>query len=35
MQKLRDAGYDADFYSLEAGVADYVQGYLNTPDQFA
>lgn len=30
MGKLRAAGYTADFYSLEAGVADYVQGYLKT-----
>jgi ADP-L-glycero-D-manno-heptose 6-epimerase len=35
MQKLRAAGYDSAFYSLEEGVADYVQGYLNTPDKFA
>ncbi len=30
MGKLCAAGYTADFYSLEAGVADYVQGYLKT-----
>ncbi len=35
MQKLHDAGYDGTFFSLEKGVADYVQGYLNTPDKFA
>ena len=35
MQKMRDAGYDAKFYSLEEGVADYVQGYLDTADKFA
>ncbi|SOD30468.1 ADP-glyceromanno-heptose 6-epimerase precursor [Variovorax sp. YR752] len=35
MQKLRAAGYDEGFYSLEEGVADYVQSYLNTPDKFA
>lgn len=35
MQKLRAAGYDADFHSLEEGVTDYVQGYLATPDKFA
>jgi len=28
MQKLRDAGYTAPFYSLEAGVKEYVQNYL-------
>lgn len=28
MQKLRDAGYDQPFYSLEAGITDYVQNYL-------
>ena len=29
MDKLREAGYIEDFYSLEQGVIDYVQGYLN------
>jgi len=28
MTKLKNAGYSADFYSLEAGVKDYVQNYL-------
>lgn len=28
MQKLRDAGYQTDFYSLEEGVDDYVRNYL-------
>jgi ADP-L-glycero-D-manno-heptose 6-epimerase len=28
MQKLRDAGYTHSFYSLEAGVDDYVRNYL-------
>ena len=28
MAKLRAAGYDRPFYSLEAGVADYVKNYL-------
>ena len=28
MQKLRSIGYDQDFYTLEAGVKDYVQNYL-------
>ncbi len=32
MGKLRAAGYDAPFSSLEAGVADYVQQYLTKPD---
>lgn len=30
MQKLRKAGYDQPFYSLEEGVGDYVRGYLRT-----
>lgn len=30
MQKLRDAGYNDDFYTLEDGVKDYVQNYLMT-----
>lgn len=29
MHKLQDAGYDKPFYSLEAGVNEYVTGYLN------
>jgi ADP-L-glycero-D-manno-heptose 6-epimerase len=29
MQKLKNAGYDKPFYSLEAGVEDYVRHYLN------
>ncbi len=29
MQKLADAGYDNDFYSLEEGVNDYVRNYLS------
>lgn len=28
MQKLRNAGYEQPFYSLEEGVADYVKNYL-------
>jgi len=28
MQKLRNAGYNQPFYSLEDGVGDYVRGYL-------
>jgi len=30
MHKLQDAGYDEPFYSLEAGVMDYVRHYLAT-----
>ena len=30
MKKLHDAGYNTPFYSLEAGVDDYVRGYLRT-----
>ena len=29
MQKLREAGYEKCFYSLESAVEDYVTGYLN------
>ena len=28
MQKLKDAGYNSDFYSLEEGITDYVKHYL-------
>ena len=28
MQKLHDAGYDQAFHSLEDGITDYVQNYL-------
>lgn len=28
MDKLRSAGYDKDFYTLEAGIEDYVRNYL-------
>lgn len=34
MSKLAQAGYDAPFHSLEAGVADYVQGYLMQTDVY-
>ncbi len=30
MQKLMDQGYDTPFYTLEAGVNDYVKHYLNS-----
>ena len=29
MQKLRDAGYKENFYSLEKGIDDYVRNYLD------
>lgn len=29
MSKLRSIGYSKDFYSLEAGISDYVENYLN------
>lgn len=32
--KLRRAGYNRTFYSLEEGVADYVKNYLNTSDKY-
>ena len=32
MAKLRSAGYDAPFRSVEDGVRDYAQGYLARPD---
>jgi len=32
MQKLRQTGYDQPFFSLEAGVADYVRRFLIQPD---
>lgn len=34
MQKLKDAGYKEDFYSLEDGVKDYVQNYLMTKSYY-
>jgi ADP-L-glycero-D-manno-heptose 6-epimerase len=34
MTRLRDAGYDRPFTSLEDGVADYVQRYLVAPDPY-
>lgn len=34
MQKLRDAGYQKPFSSLEDGVKDYVQNYLMQEDQY-
>lgn len=34
MQKLRNAGYTNHFYTLEAGVVDYVRNYLRTLKYF-
>ncbi|WP_395664790.1 ADP-glyceromanno-heptose 6-epimerase [Methylocella sp.] len=34
MEKLRDAGCDVKFHTLEEGVADYVLNYLTQPDPY-
>lgn len=34
MDRLREAGYDRPFTSLEEGVGDYVASYLSTPDPY-
>lgn len=34
VRKLRAAGYDRPFFTLEAGVADYVKKYLIQPDPY-
>ncbi|MDX5330109.1 MAG: ADP-glyceromanno-heptose 6-epimerase [Caulobacteraceae bacterium] len=34
MDRLRRAGYGVPFHSLEAGIADYVAGYLATDDPY-
>ncbi len=34
MKRLRAAGYDAPFLSLEEGVAEYVEGYLSRADRY-
>ena len=34
MNRLHDAGYDIPFTTLEKGVADYVQNYLNTENPY-
>jgi ADP-L-glycero-D-manno-heptose 6-epimerase len=34
MERLRQAGYGGQFTPLEAGVADYVAGWLSQPDPF-
>ena len=31
MQKLKNAGYEKPFFSLEAGIEDYVKNYLVAP----
>jgi len=34
MQKLKDAGYDKPFSSLEEGVCDYIQNYMEQNDKY-
>ena len=34
MSKLRSAGYNEKFYSLEEGITDYVENYLINKDYF-
>jgi ADP-L-glycero-D-manno-heptose 6-epimerase len=34
MERLREAGYDAEFTSLTDGVRDYVQNYLLQDDKY-
>jgi len=34
MQRLRDAGYEGQFTSLEDGISDYVRGFLSQPDPY-
>jgi len=34
MDRLRDAGYDKPFTTLEDGIGDYVSGFLNTDDPY-
>jgi ADP-L-glycero-D-manno-heptose 6-epimerase len=34
MDRLREAGYAADFTPLEAGIGDYVKGYLSQSDPY-
>jgi ADP-L-glycero-D-manno-heptose 6-epimerase len=34
MERLRAAGYEGQFTSLEDGVGDYVRGYLSQPDPY-
>ena len=35
LERLRGAGYDGQFTSLEDGIADYVRGYLSQADPYA
>jgi ADP-L-glycero-D-manno-heptose 6-epimerase len=35
MQRLRAAGYNRPFTSLEDGVALYIKGFLSRPDPYA
>jgi ADP-L-glycero-D-manno-heptose 6-epimerase len=34
MDKLRAAGYETSFHSLEEGITDYLKGYLETPNPY-
>jgi ADP-L-glycero-D-manno-heptose 6-epimerase len=34
MNKLKNAGYSASFYTLEEGVGDYVRNYLTTANYY-
>jgi ADP-L-glycero-D-manno-heptose 6-epimerase len=34
MSRLRQAGYETPFTSLEAGIGDYVTGYLSQSDPY-
>jgi len=34
IKRLRNIGYDRPILTLEQGVADYIQNYLNKPDQY-
>ena len=34
MEKLRQAGYNQDFSSLESGVEDYVRNYLSNRNYY-
>jgi ADP-L-glycero-D-manno-heptose 6-epimerase len=34
MERLRAAGFNHEFLTLEAGIANYIDNYLNRPDQY-
>jgi ADP-L-glycero-D-manno-heptose 6-epimerase len=34
LERLRSAGYEGQFTSLEDGIGDYVRGYLAMPDPY-